>query len=259
MTRPARFVVSALISVALVGSILLVRYLRSRPASPPAISSTLLPNIPIKARPLLRSFNGCLPEGDGGDPDLNRLKNRVDEGQYVAVPFDAVAQMEWPRTIERRRRADWSTADTTAVERYEGLPISVDGYVAGARLEGPESPNCHGADREFRDFHIWLTKTAGEDRTRSIVVEMTPALRAQHPNWTTEILGHCVRDQNRVRVSGWLMLDPEHPDQVGKTRGTIWEIHPIISFEVEQNGKWISLDDFTDVTKSTKPTKEPRR
>ena len=38
------------------------------------------------------------------------------------------------------------------------------------------------------------------------------------------------------------MLDPEHPDQVGKTRGTIWEIHPIMFIEVEQQGKWVSLD-----------------
>jgi hypothetical protein len=38
------------------------------------------------------------------------------------------------------------------------------------------------------------------------------------------------------------MLDPEHPDQVGKTRGTIWEIHPVMKIEVEQDGKWVMLD-----------------
>jgi hypothetical protein len=30
-----------------------------------------------------------------------------------------------------------------------------------------------------------------------------------------------------VRIRGWLMLDQEHPEQIGKTRGTLWEIHPI--------------------------------
>jgi hypothetical protein len=242
--RPSWLVIIALIAVTFFGSIILVTYFRSR--SPRPVTRSLLPELPNKPQPLLRSFKGCPPEGYGGDPEINRLKNRIDDGQYVAVPFDAVSQLEWPQTIERRRRADWSAGDTATVSRYEGIPVSVEGYLAGARQEGPESPNCHGADALFRDFHIWLTKTAGEDRTRSIVVEMTPALRAQHLNWTTEVLGHVVRDKNKVRVSGWLMLDPEHPDQVGKTRGTIWEIHPIVRFEVERDGRWVPLDDFVE-------------
>jgi hypothetical protein len=39
-----------------------------------------------------------------------------------------------------------------------------------------------------------------------------------------------------VRISGWLMMDPEHPDQIGNTRGTIWEIHPIMQIEVQESG-----------------------
>jgi hypothetical protein len=46
-----------------------------------------------------------------------------------------------------------------------------------------------------------------------------------------------------VRISGWTMLDPEHPDQVDNTRGTIWEIHPIMQIEVQQQGRWVALDD----------------
>lgn len=241
-TRSSWLITGTLIALILVGAFLVVRRLRPRP-QPPATHS-LLPDMANKPRPLLRSFNGCPPEGDGGDPDLNRLKNRVDDGQYISVPFEAVEQLEWPKAIERRRRADWPAGDAESVSRYEGLPLSLEGYLANAREEGPESPNCHGADASFRDFHIWLTKTAGEDRAQSIVVEMTPPIRAQHMHWTTTLLGHLVRDKDRVRVSGWLMLDPEHPDQVGKTRGTIWEIHPIMKFEVDQNGKWIALDDF---------------
>ena len=56
------------------------------------------------------------------------------------------------------------------------------------------------------------------------------------------MLGQIVKKDQRVRISGWLMLDPEHPDQVGKTRGTIWEIHPIMQIEVNQNGQWTPLD-----------------
>jgi len=239
-SRSSWAIVATLVGVTFLGAITVVKYWRSR--SPTPVSRSLLPEMPNKPRPVLRSFNGCPPEGDGGDPDLNRLKNRIDDGQYLAVPFDAVEKLEWPQTVERRHRANWSAADTATVSRDEGLPIVVEGYLAGSRQEGPESTNCHGADASFRDFHIWLTKNPGEDRSSSIVVEMTPALRAQHRNWETEQLNKIMRAKQKVRVSGWLLLDPDHPDQVGKTRGTIWEIHPIIRFEVEENGRWVALD-----------------
>jgi hypothetical protein len=37
------------------------------------------------------------------------------------------------------------------------------------------------------------------------------------------------------------MLDQEHPEQLEKTRGTLWELHPIIEFEVRQGGDWVPL------------------
>ena len=40
-------------------------------------------------------------------------------------------------------------------------------------------------------------------------------------------------------------MDPEHPDQIGKTRGTIWEIHPIMQIETQTLTGWKPLDDGT--------------
>jgi len=40
------------------------------------------------------------------------------------------------------------------------------------------------------------------------------------------------------------MLDPEHPDQVGKTRGTIWEVHPVMKIEAFADGRWTNIDDL---------------
>ncbi|HWQ31480.1 MAG TPA: hypothetical protein VNQ79_01245 [Blastocatellia bacterium] len=207
-----------------------------------------LPEIPDKPRPRSVDFQGCPPEGDGGDAQLNVLKNRVDEAAWIPVRFDAILNLTWPPGVERRNRKNWSAADRATVARYEGIPVSVEGYLASAKQEGPESPNCHGADAEWRDYHIWLTAAAGEDRSRSIVVETTPRVRANHPNWRLALLQQIARNRQRVRISGWLMLDPEHPDQVGKTRGTIWEIHPIMQIEVEQRGRWIPLDKLTDLS-----------
>ena len=64
-------------------------------------------------------------------------------------------------------------------------------------------------------------------------------IRASRPEWKLGNIRRLVRDSTLVRVSGWLMLDPEHPDQLGKTRGTLWEIHPVMRIEVLREGRWI--------------------
>jgi hypothetical protein len=94
----------------------------------------------------------------------------------------------------------------------------------------------------MRDFHLWMVASPDDDRSTSMVVEVTPRIRANHLEWDIEAIRDLVRNKYRVRISGWLMLDPDHPDQVGKTRGTMWEIHPIMKIEVNRSGAWGELD-----------------
>ena len=115
------------------------------------------------------------------------------------------------------------------------------GYLLAVKLEGRESPNCHSDEQAERDFHIWLANSPDDDRADAVVVEVTPRICAPHPSWKTVNLRHFVTQRARVRISGWLMLDPEHPDQVGRTRVTLWDIHPITKIEVWSAGKWVAL------------------
>ena len=200
-----------------------------------------LPDMPNKPVPQSSTFQGCPPQGDGGDPELNMLKNRIDEGNYVPVSFDSILNLTWPKTTERRNMDTWSAQDAAMIAKYEGIPIVVEGYLFGAVQSGPESTNCHATATDMNDWHVWLTKTAGEDRTHSIVVETTGRIRAMH-KWTLSMMKQIAKNQVPVRISGWLFFDPEHPDQVLKTRGTIWEIHPIMQIEAQQNGLWVPLD-----------------
>ena len=200
-----------------------------------------LPTMSRKPTPVSTGYKDCPPDGDGGDRIQNRLKNRTDSARWLAADFDTVRLLTWPRRVERRKREGWTRADRAAVAKYEGLPLAIEGYFAGAKVEGPEATNCHGADSDFRDWHIWLSAEPGKDRTRAIVVETTPAVRAGHPSWKFSVIRRLARDSTRVRVSGWLFLDPEHPDQVGRTRGTIWEIHPVMRIDAWKNGQWEEL------------------
>jgi hypothetical protein len=202
-----------------------------------------LPDMPNKPEPQSSTFQGCPAQGDGGDAQLNFLKNRIDEGNYVPVTFDAIISVTWPKTTERRNMDTWSPEDRAAIAKYEGIPVVVEGYLFGAKQSGAESTNCHGTAADMSDWHVWLTKNAGADRTHSIVIETTPRIRALH-KWTLTTMEKIAKNQIPVRISGWLFFDPEHPDQILKTRGTLWEVHPIMQIEVQQNGKWIALDDW---------------
>lgn len=187
------------------------------------------------------TFQGCPPEGDGGDHALNMLKNRIDNGENGAfhdVSIDTIIGLSFPQDIGKVQRANWSQSDVSAVNQYEGIAVRTTGYIVGVKHEGTESTNCHSLD--YRDYHVWLAPNAGDPRSKAIVIEVTPRVRDQRPGWTASALSGLVGQQ--VRISGWLLLDQEHPEQIGLTRATLWEIHPIIHIEVSQGGGWQSID-----------------
>ncbi|HJY87879.1 MAG TPA: hypothetical protein VKE24_13675 [Candidatus Acidoferrales bacterium] len=157
--------------------------------------------------------------------------------------FDDLAQLEVPEGVSKKHRTKWPAGALQVVESEESKAIQVIGYLLKIKLEGPESPNCHSSDRADRDFHIWLANSSDDDRSDAVVVEITPRIRAKHPSWTSTNLNKLVANKTKVRISGSILLDPEHPDQVGKTRATTWEIHPILKIEVFSagTGKWREL------------------
>lgn len=190
--------------------------------------------------PVDQTFQGCPPEGDGGDHALNVRKNRIDTGAWQVATVKDLVNLAYPQTVAKKARATWSDSDAAAVAQYEGRPVQVEGYLLMVRHEGTESPNCH--DPNARDFHMWLGSSPGTsaDRATSMIVEVTPRSRALHSSWQSDTqLLHLAH--KHVRISGWLLLDQEHPEQLGKTRGTLWEIHPVMAIDVEQNSHWTSF------------------
>ena len=198
-----------------------------------------------KPAPADSEFHGCGDAGSQPDYPLNRRKNRVDDAaRYIAVPWSMIAALPWPREVGYRFRNQWTRRETAEVARYEGAPIEIEGYVQGYRHEIPEPPNCYDRDGADRDFHIWFSEKPHGAERRSIVVEITPRVRASHPAWDEDRLAALVRTQARVRLRGWLLLDQMHPENVGINRITLWEVHPIMQLQWEgSDGRWSSLDD----------------
>lgn len=189
---------------------------------------------------------------------MNIRKNRTDSAAWYPVSIGSILALHWPFAIGGQPRFLWSSGDTAEVARYEGIPVQVEGWLAGAKKQGPESCNCHAADDV--DNHLWIVDSPGKDRSQSVVAEITPRVRASHPGWALSRVQTLVDGRTKVRISGWLLMDQEHPDQIGKTRGTIWEIHPIIAFEVQRGSSWVPLDHggaSSSTNSSAPPTEDP--
>jgi hypothetical protein len=217
----------------------------STTATPPAATPTVAAaSITVPAggppypTPQEETYQGCPPQGDGGDTQLNVLKNRIDTAAWQSTPLASLLALTWPSGVEKTRRSAWASADAAAVAQNEGRPVETEGYVLMVRHEGPESPNCH--DAASRDYHVWLGASPSDSRADSMIVELAPRVVARNPGWGGQstllrLAGH------HVRIGGWLLLDQEHPEQLHKTRGTLWEIHPVMQIWVEQNGAWNDL------------------
>jgi hypothetical protein len=199
----------------------------------------------------------CQADGVGGDPATNHMKNRSDEpATYHEVSWDALATLPFPRNRLTHREGDqhpWPAADLATIAEYEGTAISVVGFLSGIKVEGKESTNCGETDSARVDWHMYLTAGPHQKTHQAIVVETTPRVRLNHPQWSVEAIKGFVQTGDTVRISGWLMLDPEHWVQMWQYRGpadttgtrariTLWEIHPITAIEVRRNGTWRSLD-----------------
>jgi hypothetical protein len=209
----------------------------------PAAQTVAITDDLPKPKVIARTFQGCPPSGDGGDPVLNTLKNRIDEGDWQPVTLSSILSITWPSAIEHRPRSRWSKADTEAIAKHEGAPVQVEGYLLRAKRMSPETCNCHSVEQV--DFHIWMGNDPDDGRERSVVIETTPRVMFHHPQWTLRNFQQIVSRGDKVRISGWLLMDPEHPDQIGKTRGTIWEIHPVMQVETLVAGRWVPLDNGT--------------
>ncbi|MGI9102216.1 MAG: SH3 domain-containing protein [Terriglobales bacterium] len=227
----------------------------STPPTPPILSGTggiasgFVENWD-KPAPTSNSFQTedgpCGPSGDGGDSFTNLRKNRVDvPSAYHEVTWKALQSLPYP--VAAKSLDQWTQPQLQKIMPYEGVPVSVVGYIVKIKVEdrgSGESTNCHFVNADEVDWHVPFVEHRGDTEDTAVVVETTPRVRQSHPKWTPSNLSPWVNSQAPVRVSGWTLLDPEHRAHLGKYRSTLWEIHPITKIEVFKDGQWVSLDDL---------------
>ena len=188
------------------------------------------------------AFHGIPPEGTGGDPALNRLKNRwsapdsvrdISIGEIIRFPHELLDN------AGRKDRSKWDNGARAQAANKESEGARVEGFLVAVKESGPES--CNGHSDSLRDYHIWIAAGPEAQKRDAMIVEMTPFWKERFPEWRLRYLESLARRHSKVRVSGWILWDEEHPDEVGKSRLTQWEIHPVTDFEVFNNGSWQRL------------------
>lgn len=214
------------------------------PSVPPSVVPQPVGDLPVildKQTPVSYTLDGCPPEGKGGDPELNLLKNRADPGDYVSVSFDSLTALTWPKNIERLPMLEWPPSGRGFIAQYAGTPVAVEGYIVTLREGTPETANCDRPNSSFLDWHLAFTKGPRDPRSQSIMAEVTPRIRLQR-DWSMESIHSLLDDHLRVRLSGWLYFDPEHPGDLGVTRATLWEINPVMQIHVLNGSRWVPLE-----------------
>jgi hypothetical protein len=203
--------------------------------------------VPVRTAQPPTVLADCPPQGDatattGSDPDLNVQKNRTDvPASFADMHFDDLANLDVPDGVSKRHRTKWPQAARDAVAAEEIRAVTLIGFLVAQKLEGTESCNCHSENEAERDIHLWLGNDSAATKADAIVVEVSPRVRALHPTWTGVRLRQLAAQKARLRVSGWLLMDEEHPDEVGRSRATTWEVHPIMKIEIRVGNQWVEL------------------
>jgi hypothetical protein len=224
------------------------------------VKAQTVPQVLNKPQPEMDMEWDCPPLGRLSkytDPETNRLKNRIDSPPvenrpvFHKVGLKELKSLPSPIGFLKKKRSDWTPQQREIVEKNEGIPIAVLGYLlvtsvngkaVGAIAEGPESCNCGRRELKHVDFRLWLVENPNDSKADAVIVQMTPRVRARRSKqWTLENLTYIAKERFPVIVYGWLMFEEGEQKGVGKSRATLWEIHPLIQIEFIRNGEWITL------------------
>lgn len=196
----------------------------------------------------------CGPRGKpGGDFETFLLKNRADTPTIsYAVTFDALDALPYLNgglAKDRGGASGWTDEERAEIARFEGIPITVTGFLAAMKPQGSgsEATNCGFGGEPNTDWHMAMVRGYRDVEANSMVVEPTPRIKRKHPNWRTSLLVDRVGDQrsrrDSVRITGFLFYDPDHANHLRKFRKSMWEIHPVTRIEIFLDGAWVDLDD----------------
>lgn len=261
-----------------------------RMAVPLLLLAPSLPAHASTAKACKTSLAQCPLQGCAKDNTPDALTNILKHGHKLSgdpktLTFQDFASLQ--SQLEQRFSGKYSKLDKTDRARLRNFSVSsgtvgerdfvqIVGFIAEKPLNPKsrphpntgESVNCNLTREDENDYHINLTPKAHDTEFDGIVVEMIP--QARNDAWTKERL-QAVQDANlQVRARGQLLLDnhhkvnkdEQHPAGGQPRRFSLWEVHPIVEFDVctaatcaVDSSSWKPLEDWTPPAGSGKKNK----
>ena len=104
--------------------------------------------------------------------------------------------------------------------------VMLEAYITSAKISGKESCECHLADRQYLDYHIFISDSSDNiAKNLNSIIEVSRYARAINPSLTFDyvktLVGH------KVKIYGYTFIDEEHKSAIGNWRIGIEEIHPV--------------------------------
>jgi hypothetical protein len=131
--------------------------------------------------------------------------------------------------------ANWTAAARGRVFQPDDMPVSFVGFLSSADAAGAEPTNC--GTRAGVDWHLWLGSQPHAQHILTFIAESTGRVRALERGFNLQQLRSFATQGSKIRITGWLMLDSEHPEHPAN-RSTIWEIHPVTGIDVWTGNHW---------------------
>jgi hypothetical protein len=164
--------------------------------------------------------------------DFERLQGRVEDAGIEFGPSKHTKDRSALRNLYP------TTINGEAVTVGEGSLVRVVAYVAEARtsnVSSGESVNCKRKGKANNDIHITLVRRPDDPPCAGIVAEIIPHFRPAA--WRDTTISTLTRP---IRMTGQLFFDSPHlpcneeGHAVGgnPARVSLWEIHPVYTFEV---------------------------
>jgi hypothetical protein len=231
------------------------------------------------------SLSQCPMKGCAKDATPNALSNILKHGQTLSgdpqtltfEDFDALQNQ-----LEQRFGGKYATLSKTQRMRLRNFKVSsgilgerdlveIVGYIAlkpgksKPHANTGESVNCNLKGSDNNDFHISLTPQPNDTEFHGIVAEMIPQDR--DAKWTAKRLQAVQQANLQVRVRGQLFLDnhhkvnqdENHPMGGQPKRFSLWEVHPVVAFDVctagscgAESSSWQPLEDWNPPTSGGK-------
>ncbi|HXN06764.1 MAG TPA: hypothetical protein VN944_06850 [Nitrospiria bacterium] len=179
----------------------------------------------------------CLPAETGGEE--SRVRPKTVPKKFEAMDVNQFLQALTPNLKTSKYRKFFSPAQNEYLEKNENRAITLEGFLLDFSQEMEAEVPCKSPAK--KELRLWVGAGPVQAKSYAVLVELPIHSKDKQDRAKLGRLQVALKRNTKIKISGWVLYNPENPDQYGRIRGTLWEISPITRIEIWENGKWKEL------------------